>query len=113
MGETDYRPAYNLLRDLVAEHGGSMEFVQEGEGTGGSWLISVAGKRTYFPCQGQRFPGIDELHVRKPGLRTNTWEDFINELLPNAWELLLKHMNEPIYGFSSDPDALFDDLIED
>jgi len=106
-----YRPAYNLVRDMVSEHGGTMVYIKKGEGADGTWFVQVAGKRTYFPVKDRRCPGIDELHVRKPGLITNTWDDFLNELLPNAWDLLLENMKYPVFH-SSDPDSAFDDLLE-
>ena len=97
MTTSPYRPAYNLVRDMVSDHGGTMDYIKKGEGHDGSWLIKVAGKHTYFQVRERRCPGIDELHVRKPGLITNTWDDFKNELLPNAWELLLNNMEKEVY----------------
>jgi len=93
---------------MVSEHDGTMNYIKKGEGHDGSWLIKVAGKRTYFPVYNQRCPGIDELHVRKPGLMTNTWEDFLNVLLPNAWLLLLDNMENEVY-FPPGQEYFFDD----
>lgn len=111
MNTSTYREAYNLVRAMVAEHGGSMVRIQKGEGTGGSWFIKVAGKQTYFPIKNRRCPGIDELHVRKPGLITNTWDDFLNELLPNAWEILLGNMEQEVF-YPPGQVGTFDDLAD-
>lgn len=111
MTTSSYRPAYNLVRDMVTEHGGTMDYIKKGEGSDGSWLIKVVGKQTYFPVRDRRCPGLDELHVRKPGLITHTWDDFLNILLPNAWEILLKNMEYEVYP-PPDPDDVFDDLID-
>lgn len=111
MDKSDYRPAYNLLRGLVKEHGGTMDFLQEGESTGGSWLICVEGKQTYFPWKSFCFHGIDELHVplKYP---TKTYFDYKNELVPNAWEKLLENMKNEVYFISDDDQEFLDDLID-
>jgi len=105
---TDYRPAYNLVRDMLAEHGGTMDYIKKGEGHDGSWFIKVLDKQTVFPVRDHRCPGIDELHIRKPGLRTNTWDDFENILLPNAWDLLLDYIKSPIYYETGDDQEYLD-----
>lgn len=109
--DKSYRPAYNLVRDMVAEHGGTMDFIQKGEGTGGSWLIRVGEKHTYFPWRNFSFPGLDELHVplKHPA---KTYFDYKNELISDSWEMLLANLEYEIFPPSGDTDDVFDDLID-
>ncbi len=37
--DKSYRPAYNLLRDMVAEHGGSMDYIKEKGRAMMAWVI--------------------------------------------------------------------------
>ena len=85
-------PAYELVRKLVEKHGGTMNYEQEGYSTGGAWIIEVAGMRNVFPWDNSSFPGIDELHVPKPGMKPKHYWDYQHELIPNAWDKLLENM---------------------
>ena len=86
------RAAYDLLRNLVAEHGGRMYPEKEGQSTGGAWIIEVAGMRTVFPWDNHSYPGIDDLYMPKPGMKPRYWWDYQHELIPDAWEKLLVNM---------------------
>lgn len=108
--------AYDLVRTMVEEHGGTMVYEQEGHSVGGAWVISVAGKRTNFPYDNRSFPGIDELHVPKPGITPKYFDDYLHQLLPDAWERLLKNMKYRVYPITGihpdDPDAWMDTLAD-
>jgi hypothetical protein len=77
---------------------------KEGQSTGGAWIIEVAGMRNIFPWDNSSFPGIDELHVPKPGLKPKHWWDYEHELIPNAWEKLLENMKIDWVRFIYDRD---------
>lgn len=85
--------AYGVIRTMVEEHGGSMEFEREGQSVGGAWIIRYNGKVKTFPSGGRKFPGIDELLVPKKQ-NPKTWDDYEDILIDNAWEKLLKLLNE-------------------
>jgi hypothetical protein len=90
--EYQLRSAYDLLIALVEEHGGTMEFQQRGQSTGGTWVIEVEGMKNYFPWYKHSFHGLDELYIPKKDLIPMTFEDYKHELKPNAWKLLLENM---------------------
>ena len=94
MGNSEKQPrsAYDLLIALVREHDGTMVFQQEGESSGGTWIIEVAGMKNKFPYYKHRFPGLDELYIPKIGITTQTYDDYEHELKPDAWEMLLENM---------------------
>lgn len=85
--------AYDVIRTMVEEHGGSMEFKREGQSIGGAWIIRYNGKEKVFPSGGRKFPGMDELLVARVP-EPKTWDDYEDKLIDNAWEKLLKLLNE-------------------
>lgn len=83
--------AYDLVRTMVEEHGGTMWFQRKGFPPGGAWVISYQGWEKAFPTGGHKFPGIDDLHV--PNIPfPETWEDYKKELIPGGWDLLLNRL---------------------
>ncbi len=87
------RRVYEEIRTLVEEHGGTMEFQRPGY-RWGAWIIRYAGKEKAFPSHGGLFPGIDDLHV--PNInQPRHYDDYKNELIDDAWEILLKMLDEP------------------
>ena len=111
MSTSDYRPAYDLLRALVTDHGSTMVFLQKGGSTGGSWFITVGNKHTYFAWRDFSFPGIDEFHIPIKFLPI-TYFDYKNELIPDAWEKLLENMKNETFYPSGDIDEGFDELYD-
>ena len=83
--------AYDLVRTMVEEHGGSMWFQRKGQPHGGSWVVSYQGMEKAFPTAGHSFPGLDDLHIEKKA-HPQTWDDYKNELRPNAWEGLIENL---------------------
>ena len=90
------RLAYDLVRNLVEEQGGTMVYEQEGYSTGGAWIIDVVGMRRVFWCAVGGFPELDRLYVPKPGIRNpSKYEHYQHKLIADAWEELLKTMKSP------------------
>lgn len=88
------RRVYEEIRAMVEQHGGKMTFKREGFAVGGAWVIEYNGKTKVFPSGGKRFPGIDDLLVPRIS-NPKTWDDYNNALIDNAWEELLRQINEP------------------
>ncbi len=86
--------AYEEVRTMVEQHGGSMTFQREGFSHGGAWIIRYEGKQRAFPSGGRRFPGIDDLHVPRTS-HPKTWDDYENALIQGTWEKLLRLLDEP------------------
>ena len=100
--ENKFRSAYDLLINLVREHGGSMEYQQEGQSIGGTWIIEVAGMKNRFPWYKHSFPGLDELYVPKEGITPKSFEDYEHELLDDAWDRLLINMRTNWFEYIDD-----------
>jgi hypothetical protein len=83
-----HKRAYDLVRTMVEEHGGVIWFQRKGQPRGGAWVISYQGYEKAFPTEGRTFPSIDKLYVPKKAF-PDTWDDYKNELIPNAWEVLV------------------------
>lgn len=88
------RRAYEEVRAMVEAHGGKMSFHREGFSVGGAWVAEYDGKRRAFPSGGRRFPGIDDL-LTPNTVNPKTWDDYDNVLIDNAWDKLLRLLNEP------------------
>jgi hypothetical protein len=84
---------YDLVRTMVEEHGGKMWYERKGQPAGGAWMISYQGYEKAFPTVGHLFPGLDDLHVPKVQF-PKSWDDFKNELLPDAWEKLVDALKQ-------------------
>jgi hypothetical protein len=97
--EPELRSAYDLLIALVNEHGGTMEYQLEGQSTGGTWIIKVAGMENYFPCYKHSFHGLDELYIPKPGMAPKSFEDYQHELRSDAWKNLLINMKRNWFAY--------------
>ena len=84
---TDHR-AYGSVRSLVEGLGGSMVWAKKGY-RHGAWIVTIADKRMVIPALGeQSFRQLDGLLVPlKPDPKT--WNDYTNELLPDAEVRLL------------------------
>lgn len=102
MNDSELRSAYDLVINMVRDHGGTMEYHQKGHSTGGTWIIEVCGMKNSFPCYKHSFHGLDELYESKPGLPPKTFENYIHELIPEAWEKLLENMRVDWIAFIDD-----------
>lgn len=98
--------AYPLVRNLVHELGGSMEYQREGY-RHGAWIIRIENVQVAVEASGNRsFPQLDQLHV--PAVpEPVTWDDYAQELVPDAKIRLLKLVGvndgyEPLTGNASD-----------
>jgi hypothetical protein len=100
--ESEIRSAYDLLIALVEGHGGTMEYQLEGQSTGGTWIINVAGMKNRFPWYKHSFHGLDELYIPKLGITPKTFEDYEHELIPDAWEKLLINMSNDWFEYIDD-----------
>lgn len=86
--------AYDLVRTLVESLGGTMVYEKSGF-PHGAWVINLGEKSKVFEAKGdQSFPELDKLHlpkVKKP----RRWEDYQNELQPDAKSRLFVTMGLP------------------
>lgn len=86
--------AYDLVRTLVESLGGTMVYEKSGF-PHGAWVINLGEKNKVFEAKGdQSFPELDKLHlpkVKKP----RRWEDYQNELQPDAKSRLFVTMGLP------------------
>lgn len=85
--------AYDVIRTLIEENGGTMTYKREGFPLGGAWIIRYKNKEKAFCSTGQRFPGIDELHIPKK-YNPQTFYDYKHKLVDNALEKLEKKLAE-------------------
>ena len=82
---------YDLVRTMVEEHGGVMWYEKKGHPHEGAWIIGYRGRTVIFPAQGEFFPCIDTLYVPKTEYPTSR-RDFKNELIPDAWDVLVGYL---------------------
>ena len=75
--------AYDKIRALVEQRGGTMKYEREGYEFG-AWEIRVDGKTTVIEAPGVgSFPKLDRLYV--PRVKNpRGWEDYDDELVPDA-----------------------------
>lgn len=75
--------AYDKIRTLVEQHGGTMKYEKEGYEFG-AWVIRLGGKTTVIESPGMgAFPKLDRLYVpRVPNPRG--WDDYEDQLVPDA-----------------------------
>lgn len=80
--------AYELVRSIVERFGGSMVYERKGY-RHGAWVIKIGTKSKIIEAGGNRsFPELDGLHI--PRIKNpKHWDDYLNELVPNAEEILL------------------------
>jgi len=80
--------AYNALRLIVEELGGSMTHVQNGYRYG-AWIVEIGGNRRVYEGVGNRtLPELDKYYKLKPGVRTpRDWDDYTHEFKEGAAEL--------------------------
>ena len=94
------RRAYGSIRSLVERLGGSMAWAKRGY-RHGAWIITIRDKRLVIPASGQQsFPSLDRLLVPLAA-DPKTWNDYTNELLPDAETRLLAMLRD-----SPAPEAL-------
>lgn len=87
------RRAYEEIRSMVEQHGGTMTFQREGFQVGGAWIVRYSGKESVFHSGGGKFPGLDELYI--PNIANpKTWDDYSNVLVDDSWDKLLHLINE-------------------
>jgi hypothetical protein len=80
--------AYDLLRNIIEGHGGTMTYQREGSRYG-AWVISLNGKKATIEAKGdQSFPDLDRLYVPRI-VNPTRWEDYRHELLDDAEKHLL------------------------
>ena len=109
---TDHR-AYGSVRSFVEGLGGSMVWAKKGY-RHGAWIVTIADKRMVIPALGeQSFPQLDGLLVPlKPDPKT--WNDYTNDLLPDAEARLLDRLAAapPPELFPADEGDRLAELIE-
>jgi len=94
------RRAYGSIRSLVERLGGSMAWAKRGY-RHGAWIITIRDKRLVIPASGkQSFPQLDGLLVPLTS-SPRTWNDYSNDLLPDAETRLLAMLRD-----SPAPEAL-------
>jgi len=85
--------AYGSIRSLVERLSGSMVWVKRGYRYG-AWVITIGDKRMVIPASGnQSFPRLDRLLVPK-ATDPRTWNDYSNELVPDAEARLLAMLRD-------------------
>jgi hypothetical protein len=87
------RRVYEEIRTMVEKHGGTMNHYRKGYPSGGAWVIRYGGKEKVFMPGGRKYPSLDNLLVPKVP-NPQTWDDFYNQLREDAWEKLLKLLND-------------------
>ncbi len=81
--------AYDEIRTLIVQHGGTMKYEREGYEYG-AWVIKLGGKTTVIEAPGiGSFPKLDRLYVPKVP-NPKTWDDYSTELVPDAEDKLLR-----------------------
>jgi len=83
--------AYDEIRTLIEQHGGTMKYEKEGYEFG-AWVIRIGGKTTVVEAPGiGAFPKLDRLYVPKVK-SPRGWDDYTNQLVPDAetrlWAML-------------------------
>lgn len=109
---TDHRP-YGSIRSLVERLGGSMVWAKKGY-TRGAWIITVRDKSLAIPASGkQSFPQLDGMLVPLKA-HPKTWNDYTNDLLPDAESRLLAMLRDapPSEPFPYDQKETLAELIE-
>ena len=83
--------AYDEIRTLIEQHGGTMKYEKEGYEFG-AWVIRLGGRTAIIEAPGiGSFPKLDRLDV--PKIKSpRGWEDYTNQLVPDAeaklWAML-------------------------
>lgn len=82
--------AYDKIRSLVEQHGGSMTFVRKGYRYG-AWVIRIGGREKIIEAEGNHsLPDLDRLYEPKDHVSDpKTWDDYSKQLVPNAEAKLL------------------------
>ncbi|MFZ5809279.1 MAG: hypothetical protein ACOY16_08350 [Chloroflexota bacterium] len=100
--------AYESIRSLVERLGGSMIYERKGY-QHGAWVIRIGKNSVTIEADGNRsFPELDRLYIpRVPAPRH--WDDYSDELVPNAEKQLLSMLGNPV----NTPERLPDDEAEE
>jgi hypothetical protein len=83
--------AYDEIRTLIEQRGGTMKYEKEGYEFG-AWVIRLGGRTAIIEAPGiGSFPKLDRLYV--PKIKSpRGWEDYTNQLVPDAeaklWAML-------------------------
>lgn len=83
--------AYDKIRTLVEQRGGTMKYEKEGYEYG-AWVIRIGDKTTVIEAPGVgSFPKLDRLYV--PRVKSpRGWDDYEDQLVPDAetklWAML-------------------------
>jgi hypothetical protein len=106
IGEKIAGRVYDLVRSLVESLGGFMTY-EKNDFRYGAWIITMGEKSKVFEAGGdQSFPEFDKMH--KPKVQhPQHWDDYLNELQPDAKSRLLITM-----GLSPVPENENDDLFQ-
>ena len=96
---------YDLVRSIVERLYGSMIYECQGYRYG-AWVIRIGNKNAIVEAGGdQRFPEVDRLYVpTRPD--PQTWDDYLNELVPDAEARLLSMLRIS----SSETELLTDEM---
>lgn len=83
--------AYDEIRSLVEQRGGTMKYEREGYEFG-AWVIRIGGKTTVIEAPGDgSFPRLDRLYVPRVA-NPRGYADYTNQLVPDAetklWAML-------------------------
>ncbi|HQH22579.1 MAG TPA: hypothetical protein PLJ89_10925 [Thermoleophilia bacterium] len=107
------RRAYGSIRSMVEKLGGSMVWARRGYRYG-AWIVTIADRRMIIPASGeQSFPQLDGLLVPLKA-HPRTWNDYTNDLLPDAESRLLAMLRDapPPEPFPRDQEDALAELIE-
>lgn len=103
--------AYDKVRSLVERLGGTMTYVRQGYRYG-AWLISIGGRCATVEASGHRsFLKLDQLYVPRVSA-PQTWDDYADELLPDAEARLLAILEASGDAPASGPDAEPEELAQ-
>lgn len=98
--------AYDKIRTIVKDLGGSMEYQREGFRFG-AWIIYLGGNKTIIESDGnQSFPELDCLYKPKKD-NPQHYYDYFDELIPDAKLHLLSTLN---YDKKKNIEPVADDL---
>ncbi len=79
--------AYQAIRTLIEQRGGTMKYEREGYEFG-AWVIRLGGKTTVIEAPGiGSFPKLDRLYIPRVA-NPRGYADYTNQLVPNAEEKL-------------------------
>ena len=104
MKKPTVKRAYDKLRAIIEHRGGRMYYQRAGF-RHGAWQISLGAKARAIESTGRRLvPELDRLYIPLPRVENpTTWDDYSNELVPDAESQLLALLEEPSFRPSTGP----------